>query len=107
METPPPTQQAVAGATRTETPERGSATPTPAPETPQQTQAAEDVDEDMEDDEFDYVQDDELDYGSDEERPFWGREDDREDIGEDDDWQNAVGRTGNVSMQGEYMEDDY
>jgi hypothetical protein len=57
-------------------------------------------------DDFDYQQDDDLDYGSDTERPFWGQEDDRESIGEDDDWQSAVRRTGNVSYFGDYMDDE-
>jgi transcription factor IIIB 90 kDa subunit len=104
LATPPSTNRVAAGAAPRESPERESATPTPAPPTPQQNQGLED--EDMVADDFDYQQDDDLDYGSDTERPFWGQEDDRESIGEDDDWQSAVRRTGNVSYFGDYMDDE-
>lgn len=101
----PPETQARPGATRPESPEATARTPTPAPATPSQTQAAgEEAAEDY-DDPNDYVSEhDDLDYGSDED--YWGQKgDDREDIGEDD-YSNAIGGTGRVALGGDYVDEE-
>jgi transcription factor IIIB subunit 2 len=108
LRSPPATQQAGAGAARPVTPDVDRASATPAPATPPQTQVDAEDDMDLEGDEDDYVQDDDLDYGSPSGNLLWGRDDDREDFGEDeDDFHQAIGRTGGVSNSGEYVDDDF